>query len=538
MLNNLILLVIIISFLDASSLFYHTQTDDFKNEAKKEMIIGRYGEVIALLNHYISARPQEADGNNLRGLCNEKHGQYELAVYDLRSAPKLQSDNSDINQNLSRSTDALYKRLYNKIEGHKGEIALNPKHPVNYLEIGRSYKNIGQWLSAEDWYDKYLSMEAASPDEIIRYTEILAQNNHIQKGEPILKRYTERFPTDQRLLSRYGYCEMWLGKNKNAIVAFGKALALKPYLKEAMNGLDQAERKDYIYTFNDISYRYGKVLYGKKQREFAIDKYYKILKNNPGDNGTRFLLLDELLKYKRIEEANNQLLILQKNPDSTNKDRYKNKYDLVSHERDSLYKDLVKTYTEKFNKNNGDKESVLILSDDYAHLQDFDSSIDVLKKYLSTVNEGDALDVRFILEKLAARSFKWDEAYNQSAILLKYVLDNKDYRLFNDRLVGWNVINSKPEEINRAIYDLEKILKDDPINLSGLLTMVYLNAGKSNFTEADHYLSLAQKISPDNMEVEVTGNFLNSWKQTVGSTYRFDSSYNSISASLSAYWSF
>jgi len=212
MLNNLISLVIIISFFDASSLFYHTQTDDFKNEAKKEMITGRYGEAIELLNHYISARPQEADGNNLRGLCNEKHGQYELAIYDLRSAPKLQSDNFEINQNLSRSTDAWYKQLYNKIEGHKREIAVNPKHSVNYFEIGRSYKNIGQWLSAEDWYDKYLSMEAASPDEIIRYTEILAKNNHIQKGEPILKRYTERFPTDQRLLSRYGYYEMWLGK--------------------------------------------------------------------------------------------------------------------------------------------------------------------------------------------------------------------------------------------------------------------------------------------------------------------------------------
>jgi len=196
-----------------------------------------------------------------------------MAVYDLRLARKLQPDNSEINKNLSETTDAWYKLLYNKIEGHKREIAIYPRKPVNYLEIGKSYKNLGDWLIAEEWYDKYLSMEEASPDEIIRYTEILAKNNHIKKGEPILKRYTEKFPDDQRLWSRYGYYELWLQKTKNAIFAFQKALAIKPYFKEAMNGLDIAKGKGYIYTVIDTSYSYGRSSRAPKPREYVIDKY-------------------------------------------------------------------------------------------------------------------------------------------------------------------------------------------------------------------------------------------------------------------------
>ena len=498
-----------------SPVYSQNQTETLKYEAQSEMKVGRFGEAIDLLNRYISARPQEADGYNLRGLCYEKRNQYDMAVYDYRSARKIKPNNNEINQNLNRATDSWYKLLYNKIEGHKREIAINPKKPINYLEIGKSYKNLGEWLTAEEWYDKYLSMEEASPDEIIRYTEILAKNNHIQKGEPILKKFTEQYPTDQRLWSRYGYFELWLGKNKNAIDAFEKALAIKPYFKEAMDGLDQAKGNGYIYTVNDTSYRFSNKLQRGKP-EFPIDRYYRVLKNKPDDTDTRFTLIDELVKYNRIEEAYNQLLLLQRIDGMTAQEKYKTKFDEVSQIRDSVYKEYVKVYAEKFNKNNSDKESAVKLAEGYTHLFDYDNAIDVLNKYLANVKESDDLDVRFTLEKLSAGSYKWNDAFNQSAILMKYDPNNKDYRLFADRLIGWNVINSKPEEIDNAITDLDKLLKNDPNNLSALVAMVYLNAGKSDFPTAENYLKTAFSIDPKSKEVEASGNFLNSWKQTEG----------------------
>jgi tetratricopeptide (TPR) repeat protein len=507
--KNIFVFLILLAFVNSPKIFSQVQIDALKNEAKSEMLLGKYGEAIDLLNRYVSACPQKADGYNLRGVCYEKRGQYEMAVYDFRLARKLQPDNSEINKNLTETTDVWYKFLYNKIEGHKREIEINPQKPVNYLEIGKCYKNLGDWLIAEGWYDKYLLMEEASPDEIIRYTEILARNNHIQKGEPILKRYTAKFPTDQRLWSRYGFFELWLGKKKIAIDAFEKALALKPYFKEAMNGLDLAKGNGYIYTVNDTSYRYGKTIRSAKPREYAIDKYFRMLKKNPKDNELRFTLIDELIKHKRFEEAHEQLLIMQPDVKVADTDRFKDKLDYIAILQDSSYKDNIKTYTIEFEKNNNNRNAAVILSDSYAHLYDYDNAVDVLEKYLATVKENEDLDLRFMLTKYSAWSYKWDNAFNQMAILLKYAPDNKEYKLFSGRLIAWNVLNAKPDEIERAKDILRDILKDDPKNLDAIFSMCFLYSGTGNIAEAEKYLNMAKIISPGSKEVEAVENHIN-----------------------------
>ncbi len=291
------------------------QFEAMKAEAQREMQFGRYGEAIDLLNRYISAHPQQPDGYNLRGLCNEKREQFEYAVYDFRSALKLAPTNKEINQNLERTTKLWYSLLYNEIEGYKREIAINSDKPDNYLEIGKAYKNLGQWPVAEEWYDRYLARAHASPDEIIRYSEILAKNNHIAKGWPILKKYTEEYPNDQRLWSRFGYFSLWLGKNKIAIEAFQNSLALKPFFREAQSGLDEARGKGYIYTVNDTSTKHFN--YGlppvRPAFVYPIDRYYRILKHNPDDNKIRLTLIKALYKVDRFEEASQQLRILKKN---------------------------------------------------------------------------------------------------------------------------------------------------------------------------------------------------------------------------------
>ena len=507
--KNCFALVILLAFLFTTQIFSQPQPDILKNEAKRQMRAGRYGEAIDLLNHYVSACPQNADGYNLRGVCYEKQAQYEMAVYDFRSACKLRPNDSEINHNLSETTDAWYKLLYNKIEGHKREIAIHPKSPANYLEIGKSYKNLGDWLIAEEWYDKYLLLEEASPDEIIRYTEILARNNHIQKGEHLLKKYTEKYLDDQRLWSRYGYFELWLGKKNNAINAFEKALAIKPYFKEAMNGLDIAKGNGYVYTVNDTSYRYGKIIRNAKSHEYIIDKDYRLLKKNPRDNELRFNLIDELVKHNRLEEAYEQLQILKTDSLIAAANRFKSKYDYIIGLRDSSYNETIKTYSEKFEKNNNNRKAAIKLSDSYAHLYDFDNAVEVLEKYLATVKESDDLDLHFMLAKYAGWSYKWDKAFNQMTNLMKYAPGNKEYKLFYARLIGWNVLEAKPDEIEKAKSIIRNILKDDPKNLEALLTMCFLYAGKGNISEAEKYLTIAKTVSPGSKDVEAMGNYIN-----------------------------
>jgi tetratricopeptide (TPR) repeat protein len=150
-------------------MFSQNNAESFKTEALKQMKVGRYGEAIDLINKFITAKPTVAEGYNIRGLSYEKRNQLELAVYDFRNARKLAPNDKEINDNLARATKTWYDQLYQKIDGHRREIAIDPSRPVNYLEIGKCYKNLGQWAVAEEWYDEYIKREEPSSDEVIRY---------------------------------------------------------------------------------------------------------------------------------------------------------------------------------------------------------------------------------------------------------------------------------------------------------------------------------------------------------------------------------
>ncbi|MFN3695195.1 MAG: tetratricopeptide repeat protein, partial [Ignavibacterium sp.] len=200
---------IFLSFFLLNLSFGQTDQSKLLNDSKSLISSGRFGEAIELLNRYVAANPQSSEGFNLRGLCHGKRGNYEQAVYDFRTAFRISPGEKEISENLKRAESDWYRLLYNQIEGYKREIAINPSVPKNYLEIGKYYKNLGEWQEAEIWYDIYLEKEEASADEMLRYTEILAKNNHIQKGEPFLKNYVVKYPDDHRLWSRYGYFLYW-----------------------------------------------------------------------------------------------------------------------------------------------------------------------------------------------------------------------------------------------------------------------------------------------------------------------------------------
>ena len=304
---NLFPLILLISF----PAIPQNKTEEIKNLAEQNINEGKFGEAIKLLNRYISANPQNAEGYNLRGLCYENRKDYEMAVYDLRSAVKLDSQNKTYQENLERIVKTWESLLYNKIVGFKRELKIYPDKAINYLEIGKCFKNLGRWSEAEEWYDEYLKREEPSSDELLRYAEILAKNNHITKGEPLLKKYCERYPDDHRLWSRYGYFTMWLGKKQIAIDAFEKVLELRPYFKEALDGYDLARGNGYIYVVNDTTSRFNYGLpVSNPKSEYSIDKYYRTLKRNPKDDNTRVLLIKELIKHNRFAEAEDQIKIL------------------------------------------------------------------------------------------------------------------------------------------------------------------------------------------------------------------------------------
>ncbi len=491
---KLIFIQLLILNLNLFSIFLFSQNQNisnFKSEALQLISEGRYGEAIDVLNKYVSANPNSADGFNLRGICYEKRGNYEYAVYDFRTAKKLKPNDNEISSNLNRTISDWYKLLYNKIEGHKREIAINPNIAKNYLEIGKCYKNLGNWSEAEIWYDIYLEKEAASSDEIIRYTEILARNNNISKGEPILKSYTERFPDDHRLWSRYGYFTLWLGKNKIAIQAFTKSLEIRPYFKEAMDGLDLAKGKGYVYSINDTTSRFN---YGMPPpvKQYEIDRLYRVLKNNPADDESRFKLVDELVIANRFEEAYQQLQVLSAN--FSEQDRFKELWLRVTTLRKSYYADRIRFYEEQLSKDPTNKKALLELAKFYSYNKDYTLAVNLYKSYL--LNYPNDYEARYNLAQILMWQNDLCEAAMAAEGLIKSAPDNKDYLLLAAQINYW-----LDEDLLYAKSLFERVLILDPKNAEAMYGLANLYIRTDNLSDAEKLIGEISLIDSSSQQL-------------------------------------
>lgn len=486
--NITLFLGFFIFFLSSHYIFSQGNVDGIKAEAQKQMQFGRYGEAIDLLNKYISAKPQLAEGYNLIGLCYEKRNQLELAVYDFRTAAKLAPGNKEIANNLARATKTWYDQIYKKIEGHKREIAINPATAVNYLQIGICHKNLGEWGTAEIWYDEYLKRAEPSPDEVIRYCEILAKVGHIEKGEKILKKFVEKYPLDWRLWSRYGYFTMWMGKTKIAIMAFEKALAIKPYFKEALDGLNEAKGKGHTYTFYDTAAAHN---HSVEPKEYPIDKYYRTLKKNGEDDETRFLLVNELWTANRIEEAYSQLKIL--SDKYTGQERFDKEWKKIKDYRDSVYNEKITDYKSKFEQDAKNKEALLKLIEYYLYLQNYDEAIAAIEKHLSASPEENDTALLYKYAQIVAWNRDFIKAKDQMDILLQKDPNNLEYQLFRGELSVW-----LGQDLDKAKVYLENVVSKEPNKIEALIALGSLYLQQQNFTSAQEMADKAKAINAGN----------------------------------------
>ena len=485
----LIKIVVLLFALQVGLTFSQSRSQALKRQGELLMSEGRYGEAIDQLNKYIAANPRQSDGYHLRGLCYEERLEYQSAVLDLRRALRLPPQNPKIKIDLDRVIAVWHKLLYQKIDGHKRDIAIDPTYAFSYLEIGKSYRWLEEWKDAEIWYDEYLKRDDnASPDEIIRYTEILAKTGSVLKGERILKIFVDRYPDDWRLWSRYGYFTLWLGKNKIAENAFTKSLSYKPFFKEAEDGLDLAKRQGYLTQFQGKAFE-------RVDTEYPIDRMYRLLKKNPDDDKMRFDLINDLIKTNRYEEANKQLQYL-KNKHSE-EENYKSLLNIVTVYRDSLFNKSVNDYTEKLKNNPNDKESVMKLAEAYGNQFYYDSSLEILDEYLREVPDNQDLDARMMYAKYAAWNYEWEKSIAQLDKLLALDPNNLDYQLLRGQIGVWTV-----NDLEIAEKYLVNVNQKNPKNLEALLSLVNLFTWKKDFKTAKIYLDQAKAEYPDNSEVE------------------------------------
>jgi len=461
-------------------------SEGLKRRAIQKMQAGRFGEAIDLLNKYIAKNARKAEGYNLRGLSFEKRTQYVNAILDFRRAHKLKPNNAEYKKNLDRTITVWHKILRKRIEGFKREIAIDPSNAFNYLEIGKSYRWLEEWKNAEIWYDKYLARDDnASPDEIIRYSIILAKTGSIVKGEKILKKYVERYPNDWRLWSRYGYFTLWLGKRNIAKNAFETALGFKPFFKEAQDGLDLATNKAYITQYQPEDYERNR---RRRWKVYPIDRDYRKLKRNPNDDETRFLLVKELIGANRYAEAYDQMQYLKPNYENTT--RYQNLWteisDYVSNKIDNLETKLKEYPT--------DSTALHNMVGLYVGQERYSEAEELLKEYLDLV-PGDA-DTRFEYAKVLSYDRKFADALEQ---VTKAIEDNPSavkYKLLAGQLEIW--MNG---DLDKSQQYLEDYISVNPNDINALLALGTLYFQKHNFDESKIYADKVAAIDPKNEDL-------------------------------------
>lgn len=469
---------IFLIFLISSSILF-SQTDNRKlfEDAKSLYNSGRFGEAIEILNRIITSNPNSSEGLLLRGLANEKRGNYEQAVYDLRTALKISPENSEIKNQLSRIESDWHRLLFNRIEGYKREIAIDPSIAKNYLEIGKCYKNLGEWKEAEIWYDLYLEREEASSDEMIRYTEILAKNNQIKKGEPYLKNYVEKYPDDHRLWSRYGYFLFWLGKINQAESAFLMALDLRPFFKEALDGLDLVRGKKGIYSINDTTFRKSSQRVGKV---YLIDKYFTRLKSDSANTELRYKLVEELIKHNRIEEAYQQLQILQQS--QSDNPRFQDLFLLVLEERNQIIDKKISELEAELLVNSANKEVLAKLDELLNYRGRSEDANRLLENFLSKYDDN---EIRFLL----ARNLFWSGELCRSKEHLEILL-SKNYESQQAELMLAKILLWLEQDLERAEYLFEKVLFQDNWNTEAITGLLDCKIKLQKFSEYEHYLNI------------------------------------------------
>ena len=490
--NNKFLLIVFI-LVSSTPLLAQQSSNFLKQEAERFMKAGRFGEAISMLNELISSDRNNAEALVMRGKCYEKRSQYKSAVEDLRSANQIKRNDNDIKEYLSILENLWITDINDNIIVLEKKIALNPNLYDNYVSLAELYFEKNDKAKAENLYDKYLNNTQGSPEIILRYGEILAKNNQLKKGEATFKRYSELYPQNDLILSRYGYFNLWMGNFSKAEKIFSDVLRRNPNIVEAQDGFRQSKAKGYFDPSNQVS---KKVLSTNtlNSSQSKIEMYRSKLSTNPNDYSSRLLMVDELSKSKRFEESFDQLQIVLN--DSLNVPRNIGfKRPLIA-KRDSLLKIIIDDYKNKIAQNPKEKSYTTRIAYYYGTVNDYNNAMLSLSNYFNQADVTDGDELKFRYAQYASWTGEFEKALNQLNYLLTIDPDNLEYQALKGKIFVWS--NQNPELA-------EKLLMN---NISGgnqtidvILSLATLYIQTDNSSKADKFLEWARTLDPKNSEV-------------------------------------
>lgn len=273
------------------------QTTEREQRAANALRQGRYGEALAVLDEILAADATDVSALVLRGNAHESRGDDGRAIADYERVLQLDPSNVLAREGLRRARANSNDAARQSLETLRLQVTTNPNGQGLLLRYANALYDAAEFRQAAQYYARYLERGQPVPDIIHRYLiSIASYEGDNDVGERVAERYLALYAADSDLHMRLGYFRLWQNDRAGAAAAFTEALRLDPQHREARQGLEQASQ--------------APARAAAAPAEFIVDRLQRQLRAEPDDDEKRFALVEALIRYERLFEAYDELVVL------------------------------------------------------------------------------------------------------------------------------------------------------------------------------------------------------------------------------------
>lgn len=435
---------------------------------------GLYQEAISLLNQHLKKNPEDLNSRVLLASAYFKIKRFEEAVKECKRVLGYDSTQQEAKRILSQAQTELKKEREAKLAYYQRILEKHPESLSVRLALARLYLQEENYAEAERNYQRYLKGNPFDRDPWFEYAQVLSWQRKNSQAIAIYRKLLKEQPKDVKVRIALGYALLWSGRSDEAKREFSAALRDDPTSIEAREGL-----KSIAALSRSAAYAY------------PIDRYYSLLTKDPKNNRLRLILIKELLKANRFQEAYNQCQkLLTFEPDHPEGKRLLKEIDSLGNE---FHQERVGSLTDYVKSHPEDLEARLNLALSLSFLGRYGLAVSHLKEYLKARPK--AVSARLELARCLFNNGDIDEALLQYQTVLETWPKSLQVRLEYAQGLFWR-------DRKKAEKELLFILTQQPDYLTARLALadLYLAAGDLERSKREYEKVL--QTAPGNKDAE------------------------------------
>lgn len=196
-------------------------------------------------------------------LCNQKLGNYDVAIYNYQKAVKINPKHASAYNNLGISFKEK-KDLANAFKSYEKAIEVKPDYDLAYKNIGNAHLENGDIKAASKYFKKAIDINPKNIGALINLGNLQRDQKDYRLAMETFKRALQIEPDNAGIYLNIGSTCKKLGDLHEALSNYKKSLELKP---------------DYVDAYINI----GNTQVALKQYKESIGSYKKALRNDPNN---------------------------------------------------------------------------------------------------------------------------------------------------------------------------------------------------------------------------------------------------------------